>query len=324
MTRGRGRRLRPLRAHAAAARQRRRDRRSRRSRSRAAAGSCAARTRWRRCSRSSKDRPSASATTAATSPRRRAGSSRTTRDSSRGSCSGVGGSRAAPPLVRPRRALRRPRSSSATRPATGCRTTRVSIARERFVGTGMQERIAVRNESMERARASSSRSRLAADFADIISVKLHDFSLGDPEHAQPLPPPAPPTYDEARRQLSIVRSARRPRHADRASRSRAASRANAMSSRLDARSARALGSRASTCCRRSSEATSRRVRAARRRARDPRRRRRRVDAPRPAGARRLGEPAPRVRPLDRRPRGAAHADGRDRGGRSSPPACRGS
>ena len=35
-------------------------------------------------------------------------------------------------------------------------------------------------------------------------MKLHDFSLGDPELAQPLPPPAPATHDEERRQLSIV------------------------------------------------------------------------------------------------------------------------
>jgi glycogen debranching enzyme len=32
---------------------------------------------------------------------------------------------------------------------------------------------------------------LEADFADIITVKNHDFALGDPTHAPPLPPPAP-------------------------------------------------------------------------------------------------------------------------------------
>ena len=35
-------------------------------------------------------------------------------------------------------------------------------------------------------------------------MKLHDFSLGDPALAQPLPPPAPTSYDEATRQVSIV------------------------------------------------------------------------------------------------------------------------
>ena len=79
----------------------------------------------------------------------------------------------------------------------------LSISRERFVGTGMQERIAIRNESMHKLDFEVSL-ELAADFADIISVKLHDFALGDPENAPDLPPPAPATYDEARRQILIV------------------------------------------------------------------------------------------------------------------------
>jgi glycogen debranching enzyme len=79
----------------------------------------------------------------------------------------------------------------------------ISIARERFIGTGMQERITLRNESPEPLRVDVSL-EAEADFADIISVKHHDFSLGDPELAQELPPPAPATHDEARRQLSIV------------------------------------------------------------------------------------------------------------------------
>jgi glycogen debranching enzyme len=79
----------------------------------------------------------------------------------------------------------------------------LSISRERFVGTGMQERISLRNESMERLEFELALD-VAADFADIISVKLHDFALGDPELAQPLPPAAPATWDESRRQLSMV------------------------------------------------------------------------------------------------------------------------
>ncbi len=65
----------------------------------------------------------------------------------------------------------------------------LSIARRRFVSTGLQERIAVRNESMERLAFELSL-ELGADFADIISVKQHDFALGDPEHAPVLPPQA--------------------------------------------------------------------------------------------------------------------------------------
>jgi len=87
--------------------------------------------------------------------------------------------------------------------ANGIPRDSLSIARERFLGTAMQERISVRNESMERIDFELSLG-VATDFAYIISVKLHDFALGDPEHAQPLPPPAPATYDEARRQLSII------------------------------------------------------------------------------------------------------------------------
>jgi glycogen debranching enzyme len=62
----------------------------------------------------------------------------------------------------------------------------LSISRQRFVGSGLQERIAVRNESMEPLAFELSL-ELGADFADIISVKLHDFALGDPDHAPPLP-----------------------------------------------------------------------------------------------------------------------------------------
>ena len=79
----------------------------------------------------------------------------------------------------------------------------LSISRERFLGTAMQERVTVRNESMERLDFELSL-EVAADFADIISVKLHDFALGDPMHAQPLPPSAPAKYNESRGQLSIV------------------------------------------------------------------------------------------------------------------------
>jgi glycogen debranching enzyme len=86
--------------------------------------------------------------------------------------------------------------------ANGLPHDALSIARERFVGTGMQERIAVRNESMKRLEFELSL-ELAADFADIISVKLHDFALGDPGRAPDLPPPAPTELDEERRSIHI-------------------------------------------------------------------------------------------------------------------------
>ena len=81
-------------------------------------------------------------------------------------------------------------------PLDGLPGDSLSIARRRFVGTGLQERIAVRNESMDRLEFELSL-ELGADFADIISVKQHDFALGDPEHAPPLPPQAQPTQEGA-------------------------------------------------------------------------------------------------------------------------------
>ena len=87
--------------------------------------------------------------------------------------------------------------------ATGLPRDSISIARERFVSTGMQERVTLRNESPERLDVEVAL-EAEADFADIISVKHHDFSLGDPGLAQPLPPPAPATHDEGRNQVSIV------------------------------------------------------------------------------------------------------------------------
>ena len=89
------------------------------------------------------------------------------------------------------------------RTANGLPKDAISIARQRFIGTGMQERITLRNESPDPLELDVAL-EAEADFADIISVKHHDFSLGDPELAQALPPPAPTTHDEARRQVSIV------------------------------------------------------------------------------------------------------------------------
>jgi glycogen debranching enzyme len=70
----------------------------------------------------------------------------------------------------------------------------LSIARWRFVGDSMQERIAIRNESMAPLSFEVGL-ELASDFADIFAVKEHDFTLGDPEHAKPLPPPVPGDWD---------------------------------------------------------------------------------------------------------------------------------
>ena len=56
----------------------------------------------------------------------------------------------------------------------------LDLARRRFVGEGMQERIMLRNEGMEPVSFELGL-EIGRDFADIMSVKEHDFALGDPD-----------------------------------------------------------------------------------------------------------------------------------------------
>jgi glycogen debranching enzyme len=62
----------------------------------------------------------------------------------------------------------------------------VSITRHRFVGEGMQDLIVVQNQGMEPLSFDIAL-ELGTDFADILTVKEHDFGLGDPVRARPLP-----------------------------------------------------------------------------------------------------------------------------------------
>jgi glycogen debranching enzyme len=64
----------------------------------------------------------------------------------------------------------------------------LAVKRERFVGDGMQDHVVVTNVT-PRELSFRVGVELGADFADIISVKEWDFSLGDPETATPLPQP---------------------------------------------------------------------------------------------------------------------------------------
>ena len=82
----------------------------------------------------------------------------------------------------------------------------LSIARERFVGEGMQDRLVLRNES-NGPLAFELGLDVGTDFADIITVKEHDFSLGHPETARPLPPPADARFDPAANQLVLEEAA---------------------------------------------------------------------------------------------------------------------
>ena len=82
----------------------------------------------------------------------------------------------------------------------------LSIARERFVGDGMQDNLLLRNESPAPV-AFELRLEVGTDFADIISVKEHDFALGDPLRARPLPPPARIRHDRGANQLVLEEGA---------------------------------------------------------------------------------------------------------------------
>jgi glycogen debranching enzyme len=78
----------------------------------------------------------------------------------------------------------------------------LSIERRRFVGEGMQEAIMIQNRSMETVEFEVGL-EFATDFADIMSVKAHDFALGDPLHAKPLPPLVEASFDEERKQFLL-------------------------------------------------------------------------------------------------------------------------
>ena len=81
----------------------------------------------------------------------------------------------------------------------------LSISRQRFVGEGMQDTIVVQNQSMN-AQTFEVALEVGTDFADILSVKEHDFALGDPTRAKPLPPPVEPRYEENDNQFVLAES----------------------------------------------------------------------------------------------------------------------
>jgi glycogen debranching enzyme len=78
----------------------------------------------------------------------------------------------------------------------------VAIIRERFVSEAMQDRIVVQNVTTEPVSFELAL-EVANDFADIFAVKEHDFTLGDPENAKPLPNPVEPSHDQSNRRLVL-------------------------------------------------------------------------------------------------------------------------
>jgi glycogen debranching enzyme len=87
--------------------------------------------------------------------------------------------------------------------ARGLEQDELSIRRERFVGDdGMQDTFMVLNEGMRKLEFEFALD-VACDFADIFAVKDHDFALGDPMRANPLPPPQKATYDPELKQFLL-------------------------------------------------------------------------------------------------------------------------
>ena len=70
--------------------------------------------------------------------------------------------------------------------AGGLGIDELSIERNRFVGQAMEDKLVFENQSMRRIEFDVDL-EIGTDFADIMSVKAHDFALGDPLNAPPLP-----------------------------------------------------------------------------------------------------------------------------------------
>jgi glycogen debranching enzyme len=86
--------------------------------------------------------------------------------------------------------------------AQGLQQDQLSIARNRFIGEGMQDHITIENQTLETVSFEVSL-EFGSDFADIFAVKEHDFALGDPLRAKPLPPLAPARHDDENGQLLL-------------------------------------------------------------------------------------------------------------------------
>src|SRR6266566_5343751 len=86
----------------------------------------------------------------------------------------------------------------------GLEQDELSIRRERFIGEdGLHDTFAFTNTAMRPLELEVAL-EVASDFADIFAVKDHDFALGDPLRASPLPDPQPVTYDSERNQLLFL------------------------------------------------------------------------------------------------------------------------
>ncbi len=83
----------------------------------------------------------------------------------------------------------------------------LSIGRDRFVGDGMQEHIVVQNHAAHPVEFELAL-EVGTDFADIFAVKEHDFALGHPDTAPPLPDLAPTEYENDGNQFVFMDDSR--------------------------------------------------------------------------------------------------------------------
>ena len=246
----------------------------------------------------------------ATSRPRRAASSPTTRAASRASCSrSTASGRCC--SRRARSSTSRPRSTSATRSPGGLPQDALSIARERFVGDGMQDRSSIR-ERVDGAAAFESGSSSAPTSRTSSRSRSTTSRSAIPSSREPLPPPVPRALRRRRRTSSSSRSrVRRRRDAGAALAARARSTARVVrfavelaprerwELRVDVVPVARTGDAAAPQCRRAP---------LRRRARARARLARRLAPARAAGATPSWDDARAgVRAVGQRPRRAAHA-----------------
>jgi len=84
----------------------------------------------------------------------------------------------------------------------------LSIGRDRFIGDGMQEHIVVQNHAPHPVEFELEL-EVGTDFADIFAVKEHDFALGHPDSASPLPELALGEFDPEGNQFVFVDGSKR-------------------------------------------------------------------------------------------------------------------
>ena len=88
------------------------------------------------------------------------------------------------------------------RPSPRLAQDTLSITRRRFVGEAMQDHVVVQNQTAGPASFEVAL-EVGSDFADIFAVKSHDFALGDPLTAPPLPELVEPRFDPENNQFLL-------------------------------------------------------------------------------------------------------------------------